>query len=79
MTDHSLPPQGKGQGDGSAQPDPLRRSFLKALPLGALAVASGGVQAAEAPVAAAAPAQAAPRGYHETEHIRNYYRTAAYW
>lgn len=23
--------------------------------------------------------KAAPLGAHETEHIRNYYRTAAYW
>lgn len=62
------------------QPDPARRSLLKAAPLGALAVAAAaGAHEAEAAPAAPAPATAKPRGYHETEHIRNYYRTAAYW
>ena len=63
-----------------AGPDPTRRSFLKAAPLGALAVVTGSAGAAEAP--AAAPVAATPgdkRGYHETEHIRRYYQTAAYW
>lgn len=60
-------------------PDPARRSLLKAAPLGALAVVAGQSAAAE-PAPAAAPEQPAkPRGYHETEHIRRYYRTAAYW
>ena len=61
--------------------DPARRSFLRAAGgagvLGALAAG----QSEAAPVAAAAPA-AAPAtssGYHETEHIRRYYRTARYW
>ena len=63
------------------QPDPKRRSFLKAAPLGALAAVAA---AAQQPAAAAAPAPATPAepiqsGYHETEHIRHYYRTAAYW
>ncbi|GAB3446929.1 formate dehydrogenase [Massilia solisilvae] len=62
-----------------AGPDPQRRGFLKALPLGALAAAVGGAASAE-PVAAAAPAPATQAGgYRETEHIRRYYRTAAYW
>ena len=61
-------------------PDPARRSLLKAAPLGALAVAAAaGAKEAEAPAAVPAPDTAKPRGYHETEHIRNYYRTAAYW
>jgi hypothetical protein len=57
-----------------------RRAFLKAAPLGALAIVAGQAPAAE--VAVAAPAPAAPtasKGYHETEHIRRYYQTAAYW
>lgn len=64
------------------QPDPARRSLLKAAPLGALAVAAAatGRAGAAEPVPAAPPeAEAQPKGYHETEHIRRYYRTAAYW
>jgi hypothetical protein len=65
---------------GAARPDPTRRAFLKAAPLGALAVVTGQPGAAAAAPAAPAPqAPAAPRGYHETEHIRRYYQTAAYW
>jgi hypothetical protein len=63
----------------AARPNPSRRSFLKAMPLGALAVAAGGARAAEALPAAAPTAPQASQGYHETEHIRTYYRTAAYW
>lgn len=59
-------------------PDPARRSFLKAAPLGALAVVAGGAEA-EAPAPAPGAAPQAKRGYHETEHIRRYYETAAYW
>lgn len=63
------------------QPDPARRSLLKAAPLGALAVAAAArARAPEArpePAAPAEPQQA--QGYHETEHIRRYYRTAGYW
>ena len=63
------------------QPDPARRSLLKAAPLGALAIAAAA--RARAPEVPATPAgKAAPqasKGYHETEHIRHYYRTAAYW
>jgi hypothetical protein len=72
-------PQAQAGHEG-ARPDPARRSFLKAAPLSALAVVAGGAGAAEVP--AAAPVAAAPqvkRGYHETEHIRRYYQTAAYW
>lgn len=60
-------------------PDPARRSLLKAAPLGALAVVAGQAGAAEAAPAPAPAQPAKPRGYHETEHIRRYYRTAAYW
>ncbi|GAA5231454.1 hypothetical protein GCM10025794_29880 [Massilia kyonggiensis] len=67
--------------DKDKQPDPTRRSLLKAAPLGALAVAA----AARARTPEAQPEPAVPaepqkaQGYHETEHIRRYYRTAAYW
>jgi hypothetical protein len=61
-------------------PDPTRRSLLKAAPLGALAVVAGRAGAAEAKPAAELPQEPVePKGYHETEHIRRYYRTAAYW
>jgi hypothetical protein len=61
-------------------PDPTRRSLLKAAPLGALAVVAGRAGAAEVKPAEAAPQEPAkPKGYHETEHIRRYYSTAAYW
>lgn len=61
-------------------PDPGRRSFLRAAPLGALvAVAAAAQQPAAAAPAPAAPAEPVQGGYHETEHIRTYYRTAAYW
>jgi hypothetical protein len=62
-------------------PDPARRSLLKAAPLGALVVVAARAGAADATTApVAAPADPAkPKGYHETEHIRRYYRTAAYW
>jgi hypothetical protein len=62
-------------------PDPARRSLLKAAPLGALAVVAARASAAEtAPPPQPAPEEKAkPKGYHETEHIRRYYQTAAYW
>jgi hypothetical protein len=61
-------------------PDPARRSLLKAAPLGALAVVAARAGAAETAAPVAAPeAPAKPKGYHETEHIRRYYSTAAYW
>lgn len=57
-----------------------RRAFLKAAPLGALAIVAGQAPAAEVAVATPAPAEpTASKGYHETEHIRRYYQTAAYW
>jgi hypothetical protein len=70
MDDHDQP--------GVALPDPARRGFLKAAPLGALLVVAGGAAKAT-PTAAPTPAPAPKRGYHETAHIRQYYQTAAYW
>jgi hypothetical protein len=65
--------------DNDKQPDSTRRTFLRAFPLGALAVAAA-ARARGAPAQPAAPAAPQPaQGYHETEHIRRYYRTAAYW
>lgn len=61
------------------KPDLKRRRFLAAAAgagaLGALATASRPAVAADVPLASAARTS----GYHETEHIRNYYRTARYW
>jgi hypothetical protein len=67
--------------DTDKQPDPVRRSLLKAAPLGALAVAAAARARAPEPqdTPAREPQARASRGYHETEHIRRYYRTAAYW
>jgi len=67
--------------DNDKQLDASRRSLLKAVPLGALAVAAAArARAPEAPPVPAAPAEGQKaQGYHETEHIRRYYRTAAYW
>lgn len=57
-----------------------RRTFLGAAvcaPALAVAAASEGAQAAAAPEA---PEEAGrPQGYHVTEHILQYYATAAYW
>ena len=64
----------------AGEPDPARRTFLKAAPLGALAAVAGGAEAKPAPAEAAKPAEPTlKRGYHETDHIRRYYQTAAYW
>lgn len=64
------------------QPDPARRNFLAtatgAGALGALALLSGSGSAAEV-VAAVTPAEPVASGYRETEHIRQYYRSARYW
>jgi hypothetical protein len=81
MTKHEPAALAAAPDTGTAgQPDPARRSFLKALPLGAIAVVAGGAATAEAaPAAAVAPVAAASQGYRETEHIRRYYQTAAYW
>ncbi|MEW6763297.1 MAG: formate dehydrogenase [Pseudomonadota bacterium] len=79
MEQHPIDQAPGARNEPEAKPDPARRSFLKAAPLGALAVVAAPASA-EAP--APAPAKAQPqvkRGYHETEHIRRYYQTAAYW
>ncbi|MBC7454760.1 MAG: twin-arginine translocation signal domain-containing protein [Massilia sp.] len=60
-----------------------RRSFLRAASgagaLGALAVAAA--EATPVPVVPVPPATNVftSTGYHETEHIRQYYRSARYW
>jgi hypothetical protein len=63
--------------------NPTRRSFLRAAggagALGALAAVAAETGAAPAVVAPMAAAPAESVGYHETEHIRQYYRTARYW
>ena len=61
------------------QPDPARRGFLKAAPLGALVVVAATPATADTGPAPAAPDPKVKRGYHETDHIRRYYETAAYW
>ena len=66
-------------GAPAATPDPARRSFLKAAPLGALAAVAGGAEAKPEIKPAEAAKPEVKRGYHETEHIRRYYQTAAYW
>jgi hypothetical protein len=69
-----------GQRRKPKPPDPARRSLLKAAPLGALAVVAARASAAERrlpPQRRLKTGQA--QGYHETEHIRRYYQTAAYW
>ena len=76
----ALPAQAACSGEALARgPDPARRRFLKAAPLGALAAVTGSAQAESAATPAAGAAPPAARGYHETEHIRRYYQTAAYW
>ncbi|MGZ3185127.1 MAG: formate dehydrogenase [Telluria sp.] len=62
--------------------DRRRRAFLRASAgagaLGTLAALAQPAQAAsDAPPTQPAPPE--PKGYHETDHIRTYYRTAAYW
>ncbi|MDB5936893.1 MAG: Formate dehydrogenase [Massilia sp.] len=63
--------------------NPTRRSFLRAAggagALGALAAVAAEADAAPVAEASVAAEPAAQAGYHETEHIRQYYRTARYW
>jgi nitrous oxide reductase len=58
-----------------------RREFLKQMALGggamAVAAVSGGALAAEETDVPTPAKPAARKGYHETDHIREYYRTAA--
>lgn len=69
--------------DHSKAVDKKRRGFLRAAggagALGALAVVASDAPAAPEPAAAPAADPAKSVGYHETEHIRQYYRTAKYW
>lgn len=63
-------------------PEQGRRAFLKgALAAGtattvAAVVVGGGVPAQEAEAAAAPDAGAGAKGYQESEHVQDYYRTA---
>lgn len=59
--------------------DNARRSLLKAAPLGALAVVAGRAAAAEPAAPEPAPEPEQAKGYRETEHVKRYYATAAYW
>lgn len=77
--DVSAAPPAPAAGKDGRAPDPARRGFLKAAPLGALAVVTGSTQAGEAGPPAPASAPGVKRGYHETDHIRRYYQSAAYW
>jgi O-acetyl-ADP-ribose deacetylase (regulator of RNase III) len=67
----------------SRQANLARRGFLRAAggagALASLAAVAGAAPAQALPVQEAAPAPAKSVGYHETEHIRQYYRTARYW
>ena len=67
------------EGQPAGEPNPARRNFLKAAPLGALAAVAGGAEAKPALAPAEAAKPEVKRGYHETDHIRRYYQTAAYW
>jgi hypothetical protein len=67
----------------SRQANLARRGFLRAAggagALASLAAVAGAAPAQALPVPEAAPEPAKAVGYHETEHIRQYYRTARYW
>lgn len=48
--------------------------------MGAIAVLFGkGAAVKSEPLPQVAQAPSSPSGYHETEHIREYYRSARYW
>ncbi len=57
-----------------------RRKFMKSMALtgGGVAVVAGMGQAVAAPAEVEAPEQASPTGYHETQHIRDYYAKAQF-
>lgn len=59
---------------------PSRRQFLKSMALtgGGVAVAATMGQAVAAPEAGAQQAPEAGEGYHETQHIRDYYARAQF-
>lgn len=66
-----------------AQPDAGRRRFLRAATgagaLAAMPCESKAVQAVPVEAPGDPGNERGYRGYHETPHIRTYYRTAAYW
>ena len=72
-------PAAAAQQASGPMPDPSRRNFLKAAPLGALVAVAAGAEAKPAPAPVEAAKPEPKRGYHETDHIRRYYQTAAYW
>lgn len=57
-----------------------RRKFMKSMAMtgGGVAVVAGMGQAAAAPLEVEAPAEEAASGYHETQHIRDYYAKAQF-
>lgn len=57
-----------------------RRKFMKSMALtgGGVAVAATMGQATAAPMDAEPPAEATTTGYHETQHIRDYYTKAQF-
>lgn len=72
------------QPESAAEVRLTRRRFLMAGGVGAAGVVAAvmgrGTMVAPAEAAPVAPeAEAATGGYHETEHIRKYYRCARYW
>lgn len=78
---HFLPQRDGEPPSASASPVPSiprRRCFLLALGSGAAGTAASAVHAMAPSVKSHAPAvdQARTCGYHETEHVRDYYATA---
>lgn len=53
-----------------------RRNFLLTVGAGSAATAAAVVAAKKTPPAASGEGKRATRGYHATEHVNNYYRTA---
>jgi shikimate 5-dehydrogenase len=53
-----------------------RRKFLLTVGAGGAATAAAVVTAKKSPPAASGKDKRATRGYHATEHVNNYYRTA---
>lgn len=75
------PTQSPGESTPVAQPaDTRRRRFLFGLGAGAASAAAAAVTAAPATATSQDEPSGAPksRGYHETDHVRSYYRTARF-
>jgi len=53
-----------------------RRNFLLTVGAGGAATAAAVVASKKSPPAASGKGKRATRGYHATEHVNNYYRTA---